>query len=102
MAASTPHPVLFLRYSFFMKTDRLVIFSVVLLAAGLAWLFGNTHGTMSFNAALPPSGSTFVFNLNNQGASALFGVLITIVGLISLVIAFILAIFNVLGPRRTA
>jgi uncharacterized membrane protein len=82
-----------------MRTERFLVVSVVLLSIGIIWLAANWNGTISFNAAYPTSSSLFVFNIINKGASALFGVMFTVLGLVSLMVTFIVAIFQVTARK---
>ncbi len=87
-------------YIFFMKTDRLIILSFVLLAFGLGWLAGHWNGSMSFHASLPAAGSLFEASVTNKGSSALIGVLFTLFGVLTLFITFVAALFNIAAAGR--
>jgi len=77
-----------------MRCDRPFIVSVVLLASGLALLFGYCHGTVGMNAAYPLDGSTFNMAATTTGAAVLGGVLLTALGLLAMVWALIAAIVS--------
>ncbi len=75
-----------------MKSDYVLIGSVLLLAIGLALIFGYTHGTVGFNAAFPVSSASLQVSINTTGLPAMAGVPLTLLGLLLLVIAVINAI----------
>jgi hypothetical protein len=82
-----------------MKTDRMIIVSFVLLAIGVIWLATHWNGTVGFSAAYPFAGSTFQFMITNKGASAFFGVMFTALGIVTLFLAFVQAVLNVVSTR---
>ena len=86
-----------------MKSDRPMILSVVLLAAGLGILFGYCHGTAGLSAAIPVSGASFNLCITTTGPGALGGFALTVLGVLLLLWAVFLAIvgeIRLLGPRR--
>lgn len=83
-----------------MKTDRLVIFSFLFTAIGVIWLATHWNGSVGFNFAYPIAGCSFTFNVTNTGASALFGVLFTVVGLVLFFVCFVAAVWNSLSSKR--
>jgi hypothetical protein len=84
-----------------MRIDRLVILSFLLTAIGVVWLATHWNGTFGFSFAYPLAGCNLTFNVTNTGASALFGVLFTVMGLVLFFISFVGAIINSLsGPKR--
>ncbi|HEY1986551.1 MAG TPA: hypothetical protein VGG85_14140 [Terracidiphilus sp.] len=77
-----------------MKSDRLVIGSVVFLAAGLGLIFYFCHGSTAFNLAYPVSGTSIHFDITTTGVPALVGVPMAGAGALLLVIALIAAIVS--------
>jgi uncharacterized membrane protein len=65
--------------------------SVLLLAIGLGLIFGYTHGTVGFSAAYPVSGASLQVSLNTTGLPAMAGVPLTLLGLLLLIAAVIIA-----------
>ncbi|MGO9865714.1 MAG: hypothetical protein ACLPLR_19080 [Terriglobales bacterium] len=74
-----------------MKSDYVLIGSVLLLAIGLGLIFGYTHGTVGFSAAYPVSGASLQVSLNTTGLPAMAGVPLTLLGLLLLIAAAIIA-----------
>jgi len=87
-----------------MKPDRLLIAAVLFLATGLGLIFEYCHGTVSFNAALPVSGSSLVLCTTTTGPAALGGFTLTVIGVVLLIWALICSIIGeirLLGPSRS-
>ncbi len=80
-----------------MKSDRPLLGSILLLAAGLALIFSYCNGTTSFNAAYPFSGSTLHIDLMTNGPAAVGGVVLTAIGLLMLLWAVLAAIVGQVG-----
>ena len=74
-----------------MKSDYVLIGSVLLLAIGLGLIFGYTHGTVGFSAAYPVSGASLQVSVNTTGLPAMVGVPLTLLGLLLLIAAAIIA-----------
>ena len=75
-----------------MKSDYVLMGSVLLLAIGLALIFGYTHGTVGFNVAFPVSGASLQVSINTTGLPAMAGVPLTLLGVVLLIVAVISAI----------
>ena len=76
-----------------MKSDYILIVSVVLLAIGLGLIFNYSHGTAGFSAAYPVSGASLLqISINTTGLPAMAGVPLTALGLVLLIVAAISAI----------
>jgi xanthine/uracil permease len=75
-----------------MKADRPLIVSVLLLAAGLATILAYCHGTTNLSAAYPLNGSTLHVEFTTIGPAVLGGLLLTALGLLTMVFAFLAAI----------
>jgi hypothetical protein len=56
-----------------MKSDRLVIFAAVFLAAGLGLIFGFTNGTTGMNVGYPFAESRLHVDITTTGLPALLG-----------------------------
>ena len=74
-----------------MKSDYVLIGSVLLLAVGLGLIFGFTHGNVGFNAAYPVSGASLQLSINTTGLPAMAGVPLTLLGVLLLIVAVISA-----------
>ena len=86
-----------------MKSDRVLILSVVFLAAGLGWILNYCHGDAGFNAALPAAGASLRVCLTTTGLPAMGGFALTVFGLLLLIGALIAAIARQLtSPRGTS
>ncbi len=77
-----------------MKPDRPLIFSVLLLAGGLAVILGYCHGNTNFTAAYPFSGTILHVDFTTVGPGVLGGLALTFLGAILLVWSFLAAIVN--------
>src|SRR5215475_7227709 len=75
-----------------MKSDRLVIGAVVLLAGGLGLLLGFTHGATSLSLGYPFSATTLHLDLTTAGIPVLVGVPLVAAGTLLLVFAMFAAI----------
>lgn len=75
-----------------MKSDRLVIFAVLFLAAGLGLIFGFTHGSTALNVAYPFSETRLHMDITTMGIPVLIGVPLIFAGSVLLLFAFIAAI----------
>ncbi len=80
-----------------MRSDRPLIVSVLLLAAGLGLTFGYCNGTVGLNAGYPLSGASLKINVATFGPAALGGPALTALGAALLIWAMICAIFGQLG-----
>ena len=83
-----------------MKSDYVLIGSVLLLAIGLGLIFGYTQGNVFFTAAHPISGASLQVSINTTGLPAMVGVPLTLLGLLLLVAAVISAIVRMLPSGR--
>ena len=75
-----------------MKSDRLVIFAVLFLAAGGGLIFGFTHGNTGLNVAYPISDTRLHVDITTTGIPALLGVPLMAAGGLLLFFAFVAAI----------
>jgi hypothetical protein len=75
-----------------MRSDRLVIGAVVLLAGGLGLLFGFTHGTSSVSLGYPLSATRFHLDVTTTGIPVLVGLPLVGAGALLLLFALIAAI----------
>lgn len=83
-----------------MRSDRLVIASVLFLSGGLALLFGFTTGTTALNVGYPFAATRLHIDITTTGIPALLGVPLIAAGSLLLVFAFFAAIGSQLGRRR--
>jgi len=83
-----------------MKTDYVLIGSVLLLAIGLGLIFGHMNGSVRFNAAFPVSAASVQVSINTTGVPAMAGVPLTLLGLALLMAAVISAIVRALPIGR--
>jgi hypothetical protein len=83
-----------------MKTRRLLICSFISLAIGLSLLFGYCNGTAGMNAGYPISATSLNISITTTGYPALFGIPLTILGLLLLTISFIAAIVGEIRSRK--
>jgi hypothetical protein len=83
-----------------MRSDRPLIVSILLLAAGLTLIIAYCNGTAAFNAAFPVSGSTLQFALTTTGAAAVGGAALTAFGLLALLWALVAAIISQFQTTR--
>jgi len=80
-----------------MRPDRPVIGGIVCLATGIALIVGYCHGTTSFFAAYPFSGSTLHIDLTTTGPGVLGGLALIAIGLVFMVWAVLAAIVSQFG-----
>ena len=88
-----------------MKSDRLVIGSVVFLAAGFGLLFGFCDGTTGLNIGYPFSATKLHVDITTTGIPVLAGLPLVAAGSLLLFIALIAAIlsqFQKPEPFRTS
>lgn len=83
-----------------MKSDYILIGSVVLLAIGLWLIFNYSHGTASFSAAYPVSGASLQVSINTTGLPAMAGVPLTALGLLLLIASAVSAIVRQVPDRN--
>ena len=72
----------------------LVILSVLCLALGVGLIFYFCNGTTGFSFAYPLAGSSLHLDVTTNGPAAVSGVVLTAMGALLLVIAWIGAIFG--------
>jgi hypothetical protein len=77
-----------------MKSDRLVIGAVVLLAAGLGLIFYFCNGTTGLSLGYPVSGTKLHVDITTTGIPALAGLPLVGAGALLLLIALIAAIVS--------
>ncbi len=77
-----------------MKSDRILIASVLFLAAGIGWTISHWTGNVGFSAAYPIAGTSLKIAVSCGGLAALCGVTLTIAGLLLLIWSFVLALLN--------
>jgi hypothetical protein len=75
-----------------MNAERTLIVSIVFLILGLGLIFGYSHGTVSFSAAYPISGTALQVDLKTMGVPAIAGLAATLLGTILLIVAAVQAI----------
>ena len=75
-----------------MKSDRLVIGAILLLAAGLGLLIGFANGTTGLSVGYPFSETKLHVDITTAGIPVLVGVPLLAAGAVLLVFAFIAAI----------
>lgn len=75
-----------------MKSDRLVIFAVLFLAAGLGLLIGFTHGASGLNVGYPFSETKLHLDITTTGIPVLVGVPLVAAGAVLLFFALIAAV----------
>ena len=83
-----------------MKSDYILIGSVVLLAIGLWLIFNYSHGTASFGAAYPVSAASLQISINTTGLPAMAGVPLTALGLLLLIASAVSAIVRQVPDRN--
>ncbi len=77
-----------------MKSDYVLIGSVLLLAIGLGLIVAYAQGTAGFSAAYPVSGASLQITIKTTGLPAMLGFSLTLVGVLLLIVAFIGAIIR--------
>ena len=82
-----------------MKSDRVVIFAVLFLAAGFGSIFAFCNGSTSFSFGYPISGTKVAADITTVGMPALVGVALAGVGLLLLLIAFTVAMVSQFTSR---
>lgn len=75
-----------------MKSDRLVIFAILFLGAGLGLIFGFTDGATGLNVGYPFSATRLHVDITTTGIPALVGVPLLAAGAVLLFFALIAAI----------
>lgn len=75
-----------------MKSDRLVIFAVLFLAAGVGLIFGFTNGTTGLSVGYPFSETRLHIDITTTGLPALLGMPLVAAGAVLLVFALVAAI----------
>ena len=75
-----------------MKSDRLVIFAVLFLAAGLGLILGFTNGTTGMNVGYPFAENRLHVDITTTGLPALLGVPLVAAGALLLLFALFAAI----------
>lgn len=75
-----------------MRADRWLILAAIVLGCGLWTLFAYCHGTAGLSFALPFSASSASLDIKTMGAPVWFGVPLTVIGLIVLLVAIAAAI----------
>jgi hypothetical protein len=81
-----------------MRSDRPLIVSILLLAAGLGLIIGYGNGSAGFNAAYPVSAANLQVAITTTGPAALGGLTLTVLGLLALIWALICAF---IGPTQS-
>ena len=80
-----------------MRSDRPLILSVLLMAAGLGLTIGYCSGNAGLSASFPLSGASLKLSLATFGPAALGGPALTALGLVMLLWAWVCAIFHQMG-----
>ncbi len=81
-----------------MRSDRPLIVSILLLAAGFGLILGYGNGSATFNAAYPVSAANLQLAITTTGPAALGGLILTVLGLLALIWALICAF---IGPVQS-
>jgi uncharacterized membrane protein len=74
-----------------MRSNGVLIGSVVFLAVGLGLIFGFCHGTTGFTFGYPFSATSLHLDITTTGLPALAGLVLTGIGCLLLLLSFILA-----------
>jgi hypothetical protein len=77
-----------------MKSDRLLVVSILCLASGLGLIFGYCNGTVGANAVFPLEGCSLHICTTTTGPGALGGLVLTVLGVALLLCATLVAIMN--------
>ena len=77
-----------------MNCERILIFAVLLLAAGLGLIFGYCHGSIGLTAGSPLSGSSLQLSITTTGVPALAGTALTLLGAVALLWALVEAVLQ--------
>lgn len=80
-----------------MRAERPLILAVLMLAAGLGLIFGYCHGDAGLNVVYPFAGSVVKLSVETYGPAAIGGSVLTLLGLIALVWAFLCALVAQFG-----
>ena len=84
-----------------MNTERSVIASILFLGLGLGLILGFCHNsTISFSAAHPAAGAALQIVINTNGWPAMLGVAATILGVLFLFAALVLAVLRKVESRQ--
>ncbi len=75
-----------------MRAERPLLLGVLFLAGGLATILSYCNGASNFTASFPFTGSTLHIDVLTNGPAAVGGVVLTAIGLLLLVWAFLAAI----------
>ena len=94
----SPHRILCGSGGFVVNRDRILIASVLCLAAGVSVLVGFCHGTAGFNAAYPFARAYFQLALTTTGLPAMGGFFLTALGIVLLIGASVSAILAQVIP----
>ena len=95
---ASPHRILCGSGGFVVNRDRILIASVLCLAAGVSVLVGFCHGTAGFNAAYPFARAYFQLALTTTGLPAMGGFFLTALGIVLLIGASVSAILAQVIP----
>jgi hypothetical protein len=83
-----------------MNTERSVIASVLFLGLGLGLILGFCHNsTIAFSAARPAAGAALQIVINTNGWPAMLGVAATVLGVLFLFVALVLAVLRQVEGR---
>jgi len=82
-----------------MRTSRLLILAIALLAMGFITVGSNWHGDFGFNVGAPLTANSLRFNGSATGASALVGIITIPLGLIALLLTLISAVIDETGRK---
>jgi hypothetical protein len=84
-----------------MTSERAVILSVLFLGLGLGLIFGFCHdSTVGFNGSYPAAGASLQVVLHTDGLPAMAGLASTVLGVLFLFAALVLAVLKMLSPRQ--
>lgn len=86
-----------------MTCQRALMASIVFLGLGLGLILGFCHdSTISFSAAHPAAGAALQIVINTNGLPAMAGVAATVIGVLLLFAALVLAVLGEISERGTA
>ncbi len=77
-----------------LRSDRPLILSVLLLAAGLGLIYAYGAGTANFDAAYPVDHASLQLSIATYGPAAIGGLALTAMGILCLIFALIYAIIG--------
>lgn len=83
-----------------MKSDRLVVAAVILVAAGISVLFAYCNGNTGLSFAFPVAGTAMHVDITTTGIPVLVGLPCLVIGAMLLIIAFFVALVSSFRHRE--